>query len=227
MDFGAPQIPFLALGGKFESALLKVVKPSGKDDVKLRFNPATYVITKANEFSSIPVPGLQTPPIQFVRGGDEKLTFDALLDTTDTQKDVRTEFVNPIRNLMKIDKTLHAPPIVMFVWDQAIFQGVLSSLTLTYQLFTPKGVPMRAEAKLALTAYRSFEDQAKDQRESPDVEKSLEVRRGDRLDQIANGAYGDPARWRDIARRNGITDPRRLDPGRLLLLPRIVNGRPG
>jgi hypothetical protein len=224
MDFGAPQIPFVALGGKFESALLKVVRPTGQPDIKLRFNPTSYVVTKANEFTAISIPGLQTPPIQFVRGGDEKLTFDALLDTTDTQKDVRTEFVEPIRNLMKIDKDLHAPPIVSFVWDKAIFQGVVSSLTLTFLLFTPNGVPLRAEAKLALTAYRSFEDQAKDVRNSPDVEKSLEVRRGDRLDQIADGAYGDPGLWRDIARRNGITDPRRLDPGSLLLLPRIVSG---
>lgn len=227
MDFGAPQIPFLSLGGKFESATLKVVKGKAREPIKLRFNPTTYVKTKANEYSAITIPGLQTPPIQFIRGGDEKLTFDALLDTTDTQKDVRTEYVEPIEGLMKIDEDDHAPPIVQFVWDKAIFTGVIASLNLTYNLFTPKGVPLRAEAKIAMTAYRSVEDQAKDKRNSPDVEKSFSVRRGDRLDQIAEAAYHDPARWRDVARRNGISDPRRLDPGKLLLLPRIVGrGRP-
>lgn len=227
MDFGAPQIPFLSLGGKFESATLKVVKGKARDPIKLRFNPTTYVLTKANEYSAITIPGLQTPPIQFIRGGDEKLTFDALLDTTDTQKDVRKEYVKAIADLMKIDFDSHAPPIVQFVWDQAIFTGVLASLTVTYNLFTPKGVPLRAEAKIAMTAYRSVEDQTKDPRNSPDVEKSFSVRRGDRLDQIAEAAYHDPARWRDVARRNGISDPRRLDPGTLLLLPRIVGrGRP-
>jgi nucleoid-associated protein YgaU len=227
MDLGVPQIPFVAVGGKFEKALLKIVRPAGGGEIELRFNPTSYVITKANEYSAIAIPGLQTPPIQFVRGGDEKLTVDVLLDTTATQEDVRERYVNPIRDLMKINADLHAPPIVCFVWDKDLFQGVVASLTLTYSLFTPKGVPLRAEAKLALTAYRSVEDQAKDSRHSPDVEKSFTVRRGDRLDQIAQGAYHDAARWRDIARRNGIADPRRLDPGRLLLLPRIDPGRPG
>jgi hypothetical protein len=226
MDLGVPQIPFVAVGGTFQSALLKVVMPANGRNIDLRFNPTTYAITKANEYSAISIPGLQTPPIQFVRGGDEKLNLDLLLDTTNTQKDVREVYVNPIRDLMKIDPDLHAPPIVCFVWDKDIFQGVVASMTLTYTLFTPKGVPLRADAKMVLTAYRSVEDQAKDSRHSPDVEKSFTVRRGDRLDQIAQGAYHDPGRWRDIARRNGITDPRRLDPGRLLLLPRIVPGRP-
>jgi hypothetical protein len=227
MDRGVPKNPFEAVGGKFQSALLKVVRPANGREIKLRFNPTTYVINKANEFSGISIPGLQTPPIQFVRGGDEKLNLDVLLDTTDVQEDVREAFVNPLLDLMKIDAELHAPPIVRFVWDKDIFQGVLASMTLTYTLFTPEGVPLRAEAKMVLTAYRSVEDQSKDPRHSPDVEKSFTIRRGDRLDQIAQGAYRDPARWRDIARRNGIADPRRLDPGRLLLLPRIDNGRLG
>jgi hypothetical protein len=230
MDIGVPQVPFEAVGGKFQSAVLTVVKGKNKGrEIKLRFNPTTYVITKANEYSAISIPGLQTPPLQFVRGGDEKMNLDVLLDTTHTQEDVREAYVNPLLELMKIDPDLHAPPIVCFVWDRAIFQGVVASMTLTYSLFNPRGVPLRAESKMVLTAYRSVEDQtvekpAKDSLHSPDVEKSFTVRRGDRLDQIAQGAYRDPARWRDIARRNGITDPRRLDPGRLLLLPRIVPG---
>ena len=128
--------------------------------------------------------------------------------------------------LMRVNSELHAPPIVEFVWQRGVFKGVVSNLSVNYVLFTPAGVPLRAEASLTLTAYRPVTVQlAERPRNSPDVEKSVTVRRGDRLDQIAAGVYQDPARWRDIARRNGIADPRRLDPGRLLLLPRIAAGR--
>ena len=230
MDFNLPQIPFLSVGGKFESALLRIVVPKIENpkerDIPLRFNPTSYQLQKGNEFTQIAVPGLETPPIQYSRGGAETLSFDALLDTSDTQKNVREEYVDRIANLMRINSELHAPPIVQFIWENEIFQGVVANLSVNYVLFTPQGVPLRAEASLSLTAYRPVEVQiAERPRNSPDVEKSCTVRRGDRLDQIADGVYQDPGRWRDIARRNGIADPRRLDPGRVLLLPRIVSGR--
>ncbi len=226
-DLNPPQLPFLSVGGKFESALLRIVVPEvAKKDIKLRFNPTTYKLQKTNEFAAIPIPGLETPPIQYIRGGNETLSFEALLDTSDTQKNVREEYVDHLTNLMRINTELHAPPIVQFVWETEIFQGVLSDLTVDYALFTPQGVPIRADASLTLTAYRPVEVQiAERPRNSPDVEKSYTIRRGDRLDQVAQGAYADPSRWRDIARRNGITDPRRLEPGNVLLLPRIVAGR--
>jgi nucleoid-associated protein YgaU len=47
------------------------------------------------------------------------------------------------------------------------------------------------------------------------------VRRGDTLSGIAAAVYRNPASWREIARANGITDPRALAPGRTLTLPRL------
>lgn len=230
MDRNLPQIPFVSIGDKVEKALLRIVAPKIDDpeerDIPLRFNPTSYALEKTSIFASVVIPGLDTPPIQYLSGGPQMLKFDALLDTSETLKDVREEYVDRLTDLMKINTELHAPPIVDFFWGRTVFRGVLSSLTVKYVLFTPKGVPMRAEATLALTAYRPIEEQiAERPRNSPDVEKSRTVRRGDRLDQIADGVYQDPARWRDIARRNGIADPRRLDPGQVLLLPRIVRGR--
>ncbi|HHJ13280.1 MAG TPA: LysM domain-containing protein [Gammaproteobacteria bacterium] len=226
-DLNPPQIPFLSVGGDFEAALLHIVAPEvEKPDIPLRFNPTSYQLRKANNFSEIEIPGLETPPIQYVRGGSETLSFDALFDTTDSQKNVREEYVDRVASLMRINSELHAPPIVQFVWASEIFQGVLSDMSVSYVLFTPEGVPMRAEASLTLTAYRPVEVQiAERPRNSPDVEKSVTLRRGDRLDQIAAGIYQDPERWRDIARMNGIRDPRRLEPGQQLLVPRITRGR--
>lgn len=227
VELNPPQIPFLSVGGEFEKALLKVIVPEvDEPEIPLKFNPTSYQLQKSNNFSEIEIPGLETPPIQFIRGGQEKLSFDALFDTSDSQRNVREEYVAKVANLMKINSELHAPPIVQFVWEDVVFQGVVSDMTASYVLFSPEGVPMRAEVSLSLTAYRPVDVQLSERpRNSPDVEKSVTLRRGDRLDHIASGVYQDPGRWRDIARANGIRDPRRLDPGKLLLVPRLTRGR--
>ena len=223
MDLNPPNLPFLSIGGDFESALLRIVVPEVADrDIPVKFNPTSYQLQKANNFSEIGIPGLETPPIQYIRGGSERLSLDLLLDTSDSLKNVREEYVDRLTGLMRINSELHAPPIVQFIWDTEIFQGVIDNMSVTYQLFNPQGVPMRAEVTMSLIAYRPVEVQiAERPRNSPDVEKSITFRRGDRLDLIAADILQDPARWRDIARANAIADPRRIAPGTQLLVPRI------
>ena len=217
-------LPILSAGDKFESARLEIETPDVGDRkiIPLRFNPTEYQLQKANNFFEIPMPGLETPPIQYIRGGTEKLSLEVLLDTSDTLDNVRDKYVTKITDLMRIQSKLHAPPIVKFIWDKDVFRGVVDNLTVTYVMFSPEGIPLRAQVGLSLTAYRPVKVQVKDpKKDSPDTEKSLVVRRGDRLDGIAAAVYQDPARWRDIARANGIRDPRRLEPGKALLLPRL------
>ena len=48
--------------------------------------------------------------------------------------------------------------------------------------------------------------------------KTWTVRRGDTLWAIACTLYGDGTRWREIARKNGVTEPRKLPVGKVLVL---------
>ena len=210
-------------GQGLKRALLEIVQPRVDDPIiPLRFNPAEYQISKSNNFAEIPIPGLESPPIQFVRGASERLSAELLADTSDTLEDVRKKYVDKLRNLLRINTELHAPPIVRLAWDGEVFKGVVESLGVTYVLFTPDGVPLRARLSLVLKEYRPVEIQVKDRpTASPDFEKSYVVRRGDTLSGIAAAIYRNPASWREIARANGITDPRALAPGRTLTLPRL------
>jgi LysM repeat protein len=207
-------------------ARLEIVRPVIADErqrrIPLRFNPTDYKLSKSNTFAEITIPGLETPPIQYVRGGSETLTVQALVDTSDTLENVRTRYVNALRNLMRPDKREHAPPIVRFVWDEAVFTGVLEKLDVNYQLFRADGVPLRAQLDLSLKEFRPAAVQVADNpRSSPTVEKSYVVRRGDTLSSISAAVYRRPDAWRELARANGITDPRDLRPGRVLTVPRL------
>ena len=204
-------------------AYLEIVRPTVPDPlIPLRFNPTEYQLQKGNNFAEIGIPGLESPPIQFVRGGAEKLTAELLVDTSDTLEDVRVRYVNKLRDLMNLNIELHAPPIVRFVWDRQVFVGVLETLNITYVLFTPAGVPLRAKLSVALKEYRPAAVQLKDKpTASPDFDKTWVARRGDTLSGIAGAVYRDSGKWRAIATNNGIVDPRRLSPGRVLALPRL------
>ena len=124
MDLNPPQVPFLSVGGDFENAMLRIIQPPNDDpEIPLKFNPTSYQLQKANEFAEIAIPGLETPPLQYVRGGSETLSFDALLDTSDTLENVRDTYVNKLADLMKIKSESHAPPIVQFEWESELFMG--------------------------------------------------------------------------------------------------------
>lgn len=215
--------PVSLLKQGFVKAQLEILEPKGEARViPFCFNPTEYQLQKSNNFAEIAIPGLETPPIQYVRGTSEKLTAELLLDTTGTLEDVRVKYVNDLRELMNIKKQLHAPPIVRFTWDRQIFKGVMESCNVTYLMFTPDGIPLRAKCSITLKEYRPVEIQLKDPpRSSPDVEKRYVVRRGDTLSNIAAGVYRDSRVWRAIAIANGIRDPRTLEPGQTLVLPRI------
>jgi nucleoid-associated protein YgaU len=168
--------------------------------IPLRFNPTEYKLSKSNTFAEITIPGLETPPIQYIRGGSESLSVQALVDTSDTLDDVRKSYVDSIRKLMRPQETLHAPPIVKFVWDKTVFRGVLEKLDVNYVLREQANDPPRS---------------------SPTVEKSYVVRRGDTWDRISAAVYRRPDAWRELARANGISDPRDLKPGLVLTVPRL------
>ena len=136
------------------------------------------------------------------------------MDTTDDLRNVDDAYVNRIRGLLDPDPKLHAPPLIAFVWGKRSFTGVLDGLDITYLLFDPDGMPLRAKLAITLKEYRSVAAQIREfRRSSADVEKIFVTRLGDTLESVAAAVYRDPARWRDLALANGIDDPRDLRPG--------------
>lgn len=215
--------PLSAVRQGLVPATLEILSPKVPDPrIPLRFNPSEYQLQKTNNFAEIGIPGLESPPIQFVRGAAEKLSLELLADTSDTLEDVREKYVNKLRNLMRLNADTHAPPIVAFTWDTQVFKGVLESLTITYVMFSPDGVPLRAKLSVTLKEYRPAAVQFRESPTfSPDFDKTFVVRRGDTLSGIAGQVFRDPSRWREIARANDVVDPRRIRPGDALRIPKL------
>jgi hypothetical protein len=212
----------------------------------VQFNPTEYTLAKSNMFAEIPVPGLGSPMLQFIRGQSETLTLDLFFDTTDaggTGADAEsvTEKTDAFYRMIKIEAQSHAPPILLFSWgadsfpgarsystlagqNRFGFKGVLDSVRQRYTMFSSLGVPLRATLSIVLKEYKTLGEQiAELNRQSPDRTKAHVVVAGETITRIAeldsDGSADAGADWRRIAEWNGIDDPFALRPGQVLQLP--------
>jgi len=155
--------------------------------------------------------------------------MELFFDTYEDQTDVRL-LTQPVFALTTVQEhgELHRPPLCKLVWgryDFDDFQWVLNSLTQTFSLFLSDGTPVRANLSCKFRQWRSDEVEMKLlNKQSPDVAKTRTVLRGETLSSIAAQEYNDPALWRPIADANGIDNPRRVQPGQVLSIPRLAPG---
>jgi LysM repeat protein len=215
----------LATSSGLTKAYIQVLDAQGKtkDKIPVLFNPDNYSMEKSNEFANINIPGLESPLLQFVRGGLETLTMDLFFDTYTYEKsiDVRKTYTDKIVNLLKIDPTIHAPPVLKFVWGSLDFTCVLSKVNKKFTMFSSDGTPVRATLSVTFNEFKTETSTMEHPPESPDRTKHYTLKQGDSLWLIAAEEYGDPAMWRVIARANKIDNPRILETGRGIVLPPV------
>lgn len=134
-----------------------------------------------------------------------------------------THYTQQVAELARINRELHRPPICRLKWGKfRLFQGVLTQLNETFNLFLPDGTPVRATLSCTFQEYRSSEETSRaTDLHSADVPKTHTVQRGDTLSSIAASHYNDPGLWRHIAAENHIVNPRVLAPGQVLRVPRL------
>lgn len=205
------------------------------------FNPERYALTKSVQTVEIPIPGLDSPVLQFIRGQNEKITVELFFDTTDAGliddvDDVR-DLTGEVYALLKIDRETHAPPRLRLTWGEAgqLFsfgsslspRCVLESVNQEFLLFSPGGVPLRAKLTCTFREYKTIEEQLKETpKHSSDRTKLHTLARGETLALVAYREYGDSEEWRRIAESNAVENPRRVAPGTRLLVPRgLPEGR--
>jgi Contractile injection system tube protein/LysM domain len=200
--------------------------------VPVMFNPEEYTLNKEVNYAQAGVPGLSAPILQFVHGNMQTLEMELLLDTYEQHQngsrplnsageDVRS-LVRQVTDLMSIDPSTHAPPVLLFTWASLSFTCVLARASQKFVMFLPDGTPVRARLQVTFNEFRNVELEAKEvKRETADFSKTHLVGEGETISTIASASYGDPTAWRPIALRNGLDDPRTLTVGTKLVVPQL------
>lgn len=176
--------------------------------------------------------GLNAPQVAFGGGSARQLSLELFYDTTlpiegmDNVKpmsDVRNE-TNKIAELTQIERDEQKPPVCLVSWGAPLtnsdfpFKGVITNLTQRFTLFTTSGVPLRASLTVS---FREFLDPEEDKKKTDPEFTTRIIKAGDTLSSIAAEVYRDPTRWRVIAEENSIDDPRRLNIGQMLSIPKL------
>ncbi|WP_341890341.1 peptigoglycan-binding protein LysM [Variovorax sp. YR752] len=200
--------------------------------IPVQFNPEEYTLSRDINYAQTAIPGLSAPLLQFVSGNLQTLEMELFLDSYEqhkagsrvvnaAQSDVRL-LVRQITDLMAIEASTHAPPVLLFTWGSLAFTCVLARATQRYLMFLPDGTPVRARLNVTFNEYRNVDLEAKEvKRETADYSKRHTLSEGETLSAIAGAEYGDPRLWRVIAIANRMQSARGLEPGLQLLLPRL------
>lgn len=221
-------------GMKLEKARIEVLGGSPQPKIiPVLFNPAEYHIDRANTYKSTPVPGLGSPLIQFVNGDAATLAMDLFVDDYTDGVDVpdlsgaaagpamsAAARIDLIVGLLDIDRDLHAPPRVRFVWGSLRFEAVLEKVGRKITLFHPNGYPARATLSVTFREFRSLAEQLDNPRpQSADKTKRRQISASESIWSIAEREYGDVRGWRQIAEASDLDEPRSLRPGDWVKLP--------
>ncbi len=202
------------------------------DRIPVMFNPEEYSLNKDINYAQTGVPGLSAPILQFVHGNMQTLEMELFLDTYEAHRngsrtlnakgaDVRT-LTRKITDLMNIDATTHAPPVLLFTWASLSFTCVLARANQRFVMFLPDGTPVRARLQVSFHEFRNVEMEAKEvKRETGDFFKLHTVAQGETLSGIATRVYGNPALWRPIGIANQVENPRELLVGMQLSIPQL------
>ena len=207
------------------------------EPVEVMFNPEEYSLSKDNNYAQQAIPGLSAPILQFVNGNMQTLEMELFLDTYESNRsnnrvlnqagsDVRV-LTRKITNLMNIEPTTHAPPVILFTWGSLSFTCVLARVTQRFIMFMPNGLPVRARLSVTFNEFRNVDQEAKEiKRETADFTKFYSVAQGETISGIAGKVYGNPKVWRAIALRNRIENPRTLATGMRLVIPQLPYRNP-
>ncbi|MGY1456392.1 CIS tube protein [Streptomyces sp. SS8] len=204
-------------------------KPGGTiARLDLQFNPSTLQLQKTTEWRRSPsrMAGQSALP-EFVGSGPRTLSLEVFLDATATHDD---SVEQAVEKLMKacvptpasLSREKPASPWVRFEWGTArttSFDGVLSSLAVTYTLFDVDGRPLRATCALSIEEASVDPPGQNPTSGSRTARSTHTVVAGDSLALLAWREYGDATAWRTIAEANGIDDPMALVPGTELVVP--------
>ncbi len=205
-----------------------VLIPEGQSkEIKVQFNPAEYNLSRSTSYAEKKVLGMDNPFTQYIAGEAESLKITLMFDTyvppgekseEESGSDVRIQ-TERIAKLMALDPKKHRPPKVTFRYGSLMFSGVITELSQTFTMFLANGMPVRA--KLEVTFRTIGNENTRVPLESPDRTKCRTLHEGQSLWALAYEEYGDPEKWKEIARENRIANPLQIKPGQVLKLPAL------
>ncbi|MEM1180771.1 MAG: hypothetical protein AAGM22_20670 [Acidobacteriota bacterium] len=227
-----------------------LVEDSG-ERIRCLLNPETIEVRRfagvrrrASMRRPVSTEGLADDPLQMTGGGHTELRLHLLFDLAvergeRSRGDVR-QLTRPLWNLAE-----GAVPRVRFIWGKSWnVPGVVTAVAERLGQFDAGGAPRRSWLSVRFLRVQEQPEAGGAGASPPAPDKLLRSpsarsggkttvlrempgdgsgKAGERLDEVAQSQYGDPAYWRLVASSNGISEPLRVRAGAALKLPDAGN----
>lgn len=215
-------------------------------DIPVQFNPSEYSISRKCSFGGSKAEGEGSAISKNVSPDDLSstssslatlsvtLTLDTATDFPDymvkagTKKFIESDneladILDDLALIMKVYPKTHTQSPVHFIWGTMDFYGHISQMNIAYKMFNRNGQPVRAEVSLQILGEQKSVLNAigEKPKESPDRTKIRNIQQKDELWMLAADEYDDPSQWKEIAKANGILNPRKVDYTKGLKVPSI------
>ena len=168
-----------------------LIPEDGKKEIKVQFNPAEYNLSRSTTYAEKKVLGLDDPFTQYIAGEAETLKITLMFDTYMPPGEKNAE---------------ESGSDVRFQTEK-----IAKLMELDPKKHRPPKVTFRSLGK----------ENTHVPLESPDRTKCRTLYEGQSLWGLAYEEYGDPEKWKEIARENHITNPLQVKPGQVLRLPAL------
>ena len=177
----------------------------------LQFHPNELTVVSANNYQDQTAFGAVTPVKQYTGGKTRTMSAQFFFDTSGGTQDVRDK-TKCVMDMLVRQKESSAPPVCVFVYGAFLFVGVVESATQKFHMFGRSGKPVRATIDVTLSEYKSMSGES--MVTPKEIERKTVIKTNDEeLSQIAVRVFGDPEKWRDIAKENNISNPRLVPEG--------------
>ncbi len=186
----------------------------GNQLIPVMFNPPSYQLSRSNYYKEVCVPGQASVIMEYVSGVAGTLSTKFFFDTTASGDDVR-EHTGRIENLLLPHARTNAPPQLNLMWGSLVFSCCLESVQSEFDYFDNAGIPLRATLGVVFKGQEATHTDV-----NSEQLRTVRFGSGERLSDVAQEHYKDPAKWRVVAEANDIDDPRKVAVGTELNLPR-------
>ncbi len=196
-------------------------------DFEARINPNSVKYSYSIEYDNRQAPGTMAREMRFKQVNPTEISFDFVFDGTGIAYPAGAGVYDDVNAFVSVlwdfNGSSHRTHYLMLEWGNfKIYKGVLTKLDIEYKLFKPDATPLRAIAKATFkSAYADGERVGMEKKSSPDLTHVRTVKAGDKLVLMTNEIYGTPDLYLEIARINGLSNFRNLEPGTQLFFPPI------
>jgi len=228
------------------SGKLEKIKINGYEDInhggavkkfEAFINPDEFTINYSSNIDHTSAVGQTGTAGNFLSATPMELSLKFYLDGTKASGNLKSAGGSDISVADKITEFYeacgynpqrHRPRYVEIIWGKLslmrfnpeVFHGCLKTASINYKLFKSDGTPIRAIINASFVeAIPAAKRDSAAKASSPDLTHVRIVNEGDTLPAMAQKIYGDFNYYLEVAKVNGLTDFRNLQPGTKIFFP--------